>query len=232
MGGTRPSRALVLHFATPMATNRQTPLRKTGTLKTGALLLLLLLKPTTRTSSGTLVLTLAQLASSKMVSFLLSKSSGTLSRRFKPNPIVGAAMDLQVVPGGVCTDGKPTTSVKEGLSEATNVKEEEFLEGQAFYACMAPSQYVLPKVNSVAVTQTANAAKQKKCAQTLTKMLKMSQVTAGLATDDAKCITTALVEPTPANQAKTTNAACTGTGFSAVEYPLWLVGIGGGTSPA
>merc|ERR1712072_1449525 len=42
----------------------------------------------------------------------------------------------------------------------------------------------------------------------------------------------ALVEPTPANQAKTTNAACTGTGFSAVEYPLWLVGIGGGTSPA
>merc|ERR1719359_428662 len=147
-------------------------------------------------------------------------------------PFVGATMDLQVVPGGVCTDGKPTTSVKEGLSEATNVKEEEFLEGQAFYACMAPSQYVLPKVNSVAVTQTANAAKQKKCAQTLTKMLKMSQVTAGLATDDAKCITTALVEPTPANQAKTTNAACTGTGFSAVEYPLWLVGIGGGTSPA
>merc|ERR1712057_123515 len=156
----------------------------------------------------------------------------TKNADFKPVPFVGASMDLQVVPGGVCTDGKPTTSVKEGLSAAKNVEEEEFLEGQAFYASLAPSQHVLPKVNSVAVTQTANAAKQKKCAQTLTKMLKMSQVTAGLATDDAKCITTALVEPTPANQAKTTNAACTGTGFSAVEYPLWLVGIGGGTSPA
>merc|ERR1711959_244163 len=135
-----------------------------------------------------------------------------------------------------CTDGKPTTSVKEGLSAATNVKQEEFLEGQAFYACVAPSQYVLPKVNSVAVTQTANAAKQKTCAQTLTKMLKLNQVAAGVATDDAKCKTDALVPATEANQALPLTApattACTGTGYSAVEYPLWLVGIGGGTSPA
>merc|ERR1711904_353903 len=61
----------------------------------------------------------------------------TKNADFKPNAIVGAAMDLQVVPGGVCTDGVPTTSVKEGLSEAVNVKQEEFLEGQAFYACVA-----------------------------------------------------------------------------------------------
>merc|ERR1712057_125373 len=101
--------------------------------------------------------------------------------------------------GGVCTDGKPTTSVKEGLSAAKNVEEEEFLEGQAFYASLAPSQYVLPKVNSVAVTQTATAAR---------------------------------VTATTANQGLGSNAACTGTGYSAVEYPLWLVGIGGGTSPA
>merc|ERR1712094_102874 len=100
----------------------------------------------------------------------------TKNENFKPVPFVGATMNLQVSPGGVCTDGKPTTSVKEGLSEAVNVKQEEFLEGQAFYACVAPSQYVLPKVNSVAVTQTANAAKQKTCAQTLTKMLKLNQV--------------------------------------------------------
>merc|ERR1711959_471522 len=160
----------------------------------------------------------------------------TKNADFKPVPFVGASMDLQVVPGGVCTDGKPTTSVKEGLSAAKNVEEEEFLEGQAFYASLAPSQYVLPKVNSVAVTQTANAAKQKKCAQTLTKMLKLNQVAAGVATDDAKCKTDALVPATEANQALPPTApattACTGTGYSAVEYPLWLVGIGGGTSPA
>merc|ERR1712057_71746 len=125
----------------------------------------------------------------------------TKNANFTPNAIVGAAMDLQVVPGGVCTDGVPTTSVKEGLSEAVNAKQEEFLEGQAFYACVAPSQYVLPKVNSVAVTQTANAAKQKTCAQTLTKMLKLNQVAAGVATDDAKCKTDALVPATEANQA-------------------------------
>merc|ERR1712224_710734 len=29
-----------------------------------------------------------------------------------------------------------------------------------------------------------------------------------------------------------TNAACTGTGYSAVSYPLWPVKIGDGTSPA
>merc|ERR1739847_164351 len=138
----------------------------------------------------------------------------TKNADFKPTPLVGAQMDLQVTPGGVCTDGKPTTSVKEGLSAAVNVEQEEFLEGQAFYACLAPSQYVLPKVNSVAVTQTANAAKQKKCAQTLTKMLKMNQVTAGTKTDDAKCKADALVTATTANQALTTGAACTGTFYS------------------
>merc|ERR1739847_192624 len=156
----------------------------------------------------------------------------TKNADFKPTPLVGAQMDLQVTPGGVCTDGKPTTSVKEGLSAAVNVKQTEFLEGQAFYACLAPSQYVLPKVNSVAVTQTANAAKQKKCAQTLTKMLKMNQLSAGTKTDDAKCKADALVTATTANQALTTGAACTGTFYSAVGYPLWLVGIGGSTTPA
>merc|ERR1739847_130902 len=150
----------------------------------------------------------------------------TKNADFKPIPLVGAEMGLQVTPGGVCTDGKPTTSVKEGLSAATNVKQTEFLEGQAFYACLAPSQYVLPKVNSVAVTQTANAAKQKKCAQTLTKMLKMNQVTAGTKTDATKCKSDALVTAT------TSNAACTGTAERAVEYPLRLVGIGGSNSPA
>merc|ERR1711959_464714 len=45
---------------------------------------------------------------------------------------------------------------------------------------------------------------------------------------------TALLPATTANQAKTAanEAACTGTAQFAVEYPLWLVGIGSGTSPA
>merc|ERR1711985_123950 len=106
--------------------------------------------------------------------------------------------------------------------------------GQAFYTCLAPSQYALPKVNSVVATQTANAAKQKKCAQTLTSMLKLNTVSAGTKTDDERCINSALLPATTANQAITTAnaAACTGTAKFAVEYPLWLVGIGSGTSPA
>merc|ERR1712094_158460 len=118
----------------------------------------------------------------------------TKNENFKPVRFVGATMNLQVSPGGVCTDGKPTTYVKE----------EEFLEGQAFYACLAPSQYVLPKISTQTVsTQTANAAKQKKCAQTMTKMLKMNKVSAGTKTDDAKCKTTAVITATGANQALT-----------------------------
>merc|ERR1711977_205548 len=151
---------------------------------------------------------------------------------FKPVALQGGAMDQQTVPGGVCTDGDSSTSVKKGLSEAVNVEQEEFLEGQAFYTCLAPSQYVLPKVNSVVATQTANAAKQKKCAQTLTSMLKMNQLSAGTKTDDAKCKADALVTATTANQALTTGAACAGPFYSAVGYPLWLVGIGGSTTPA
>merc|ERR1711924_382044 len=128
--------------------------------------------------------------------------------------------------------GDSSTSVKEGLSEAVNLEQEEFLEGQAFYTCLAPSQYALPKVNSVVATQTANAAKQKKCAQTLTSMLKLNTVSAGTKTSDAKCKDDALMPATTAKQSEATNAACTGTAQFAVEYPLWLVGIGSGNSPA
>merc|ERR1711959_460293 len=139
---------------------------------------------------------------------------------FKPNALQGGAMAQQTVPGGVCTDGDSSTSVKEGLSEAVNLEQEEFLGGQAFYTCLAPSQYALPKVNSVVATQTANAAKQK------------NTVSAGTKTSDAKCKDDALMPATTAKQSEATNAACTGTAQFAVEYPLWLVGIGSGNSPA
>merc|ERR1712224_977013 len=153
----------------------------------------------------------------------------TKNKDFTPNPIVGAAMDAQTVTGTMCSDGSSSTSVKQGLSAALNVKEKEFLEGQAFYSVVAPSMYVLPKVNSLQATQTANAAKQKTCAQTLTQMLKMNQVTKGTSTSSGVCKADARVA---AGTTGTTNAACTGTGYSAVTYPLWPVKIGDGTSPA
>merc|ERR1712193_491172 len=65
-------------------------------------------------------------------------------------------------------------------------------------------------------------------------MLKLNTVSAGTKTDDERCINSALLPATTANQAITTAnaAACTGTAQFAVEYPLWLVGIGSGNSPA
>merc|ERR1739848_100257 len=54
----------------------------------------------------------------------------------------------------------------------------------------------------------------------------------GTKTDATKCKSDALVTATTANQDATSNAACTGTAQFAVEYPLWLVGIGGSNSPA
>merc|ERR1711959_663560 len=154
----------------------------------------------------------------------------TKNADFKPTPFIGGAMDSHTSPGGVCTDGDPTSKVKEGLSEALNVKEKEMLEGQAFFACVPPSQYNLPVV-STGTTQTINAAKQQVCARTLTKMLKMNLEYAGTSTDNAACKADAIVL---AGNPGTTAApgSCTGTGYSAIEYPLCYVGIGSGTGLA
>merc|ERR1712201_25137 len=130
--------------------------------------------------------------------------------------------------GGVCTGEAANNAKMEGLSAATNVKEKEMLEGQAFYACVAPSQYDLPVV-STGSTQTINAAKQQVCARTLTKMLRMNQVDAGTDTDSAVCKNTGIVlAGNPSPPAASGDGSCTGTGFSAIEYPLWYVGIGSG----
>merc|ERR1711959_555759 len=109
----------------------------------------------------------------------------TKNSAFLPTPLTGAAMEREIAPGGVCTGEAANNAKMEGLSAATNVKEKEQLEGQAFYAVLAPSQYVLPKVNSVATTQAANEARQKKCAETLTNMLRMNRVSAGTSTSAA-----------------------------------------------
>merc|ERR1711977_391939 len=149
----------------------------------------------------------------------------TKNSAFTPTPLTGAAMEREIVPGGVCTGEAANNAKMEGLSAATNVKEKEQLEGQAFYAVLAPSQYVLPKVNSVATTQAANEARQKKCSETITNMLRMNRVSAGTSTSAATCDANALAIPGVSTD------VCTGTGYSAVEYPLWMVGIGGGTTP-
>merc|ERR1712057_20911 len=150
----------------------------------------------------------------------------TKNSAFTPVPLTGEAMEREIVPGGVCTGEAANNAKMEGLSAAMNVKQKEMLEGQAFYACVAPSQYVLPKVNSVATTQAANAARQKKCSETITKMLKMNREDPGTSTSSATCVRASL----PGVAAAT--VACTGTDFSAIEYPLWMVGIGGGTTPS
>merc|ERR1711981_1203903 len=123
----------------------------------------------------------------------------TKNSAFTPVPLTGEAMEREIVPGGVCTGEAANNAKMEGLSAATNVKQKEMLEGQAFYACVAPSQYVLPKVN---------------------------RATAGTSTSTATCVRSSV----PGTDAAT--VACTGTGFSAIDYPLWMVGIGGGTTPS
>merc|ERR1712072_951378 len=112
----------------------------------------------------------------------------TKNSAFLPIPLSGDAMEREIAPGGVCTGEAANNAKMEGLSAAKNVKEMEMLEGQSFYACVAPSQYVLPKVNSVATTQAANAARQKKCSETITQMLKMNRATAGTSTSTATCV--------------------------------------------
>merc|ERR1711981_713019 len=149
----------------------------------------------------------------------------TKNSAFLPIPLSGDAMEREIAPGGVCTGEAANNAKMEGLSAAKNVKEMEMLEGQAFYAVLAPSQYVLPKVNSVATTQAANSARQKKCSETITQMLRMNRVAAGTSTSSATCKADALA-------IVGANDACTGTGYSAIEYPLWMVGIGGGTTPS
>lgn len=103
----------------------------------------------------------------------------------------------------------------EANSEVVNPAMTELLEGQAFYAALGPSQYSLPVTSTTAATQTARAAKQRRCAEEITAMMKINKA------DATTCTTT------------TCNSA---TGFinsySAINFPLWQVGIGAGNAPA
>merc|ERR1712057_36907 len=95
-----------------------------------------------------------------------------------------------------------------GNAAQTNPAMVELLEGQAFYAALAPSQYSLPTTSSTATTQTARTAKQKQCATHITSMMKVNKATA-----------------------VTAEAGKFGHSYSAINFPLWKVGIGAGNTP-
>merc|ERR1712072_946830 len=155
-------------------------------------------------------------------------------------PMVGGNMVAETSPGGMY-NGASTTA---GLSAYKNPTQVNQLEGQAFYACMAPMQYTLQTTSANAATQKIRADKQKICAETITKMLKIdSAASASTPTGTTGCVNrnlapaalvatgtqTAGNAPTAVEVA---NAAttCRGSLAGAVQFPLWKVGIGGTTT--
>merc|ERR1719181_1784396 len=123
-------------------------------------------------------------------------------------------------PGGMCP---PSGNNILGLSEYASPTEKNLLEGQAFYAVIAPMQYTMQKTSTVVTTQANNAAKQKVCAETLTKMYKVNQTPATTVTDGAACANPNGGAP-GIDLAGATN--CRGSDVNAINYPIWKVKIG------
>merc|ERR1711959_113434 len=138
------------------------------------------------------------------------EGTGDISE-FEP-PLSGGDMSAAVSPGTMCPqhgsgNGQPTTASVIANVKLTNPKMKEYVEGQAFYAAFAPSQYSLPTTSTTEATQTARANKQKKCAEEITQMMKLNKIAASEA-----------------------SATKFGFSYSAINFPLWRVAIG--TSPA
>jgi hypothetical protein len=166
----------------------------------------------------------------------------SLPKEFIP-AMSGGDMVAEVTPGGMCSGG----STKTGLSGYKNPTQVNQLEGQAFYACMAPMQYTLQTTSTNTATQKLRADKQKLCAQTLTQMLKINTVSAAASTPTCSGAKSCSVAGGGANgatncvnrnqaaganaptTAEVANAAttCRGSLVGAVSFPLWKVGIGG-----
>merc|ERR1712057_130161 len=126
---------------------------------------------------------------------------------FEP-PLSGGDMSAAVSPGTMCPqhgsgNGQPTTASVIANVKLTNPKMKEYVEGQAFYAAFAPSQYSLPTTSTTEATQTARANKQKKCAEEITQMMKLNKIAASEA-----------------------SATKFGFSYSAINFPLWRVAIG------
>merc|ERR1711959_879636 len=110
--------------------------------------------------------------------------TGLLSA-FNP-PLSGGDMSTEDSPGLMCPahgsgDGY-TLKTQAEIYATVSPPMKEYLEGQAFYAALAPSQYSIPTTSTTAATQTANAKKQKKCAEHITSMMKLNKIAASKAT--------------------------------------------------
>merc|ERR1719359_1226530 len=160
--------------------------------------------------------------------------TGLLSA-FNP-PLVGGDMSAESSPGDMCpahgSGNGYTAKTYSAIYAQTSPPMKELLEGQAFYAALAPSQYSLPTTSTTAATQTARAKKQKKCAEHITSMMKLNKKAESLG---------AMVTNPADNTA--TEATATGSGtssaaetvfdysYSSIDFPLWKVALGAG-SPA
>jgi len=135
-------------------------------------------------------------------------------------PIVGGDMSATASPGGMCPVSGTDIVGVQGYASPTEVN---LLEGQAFYAVMAPMQYTIQKTSTNTNTQSTNASKQKTCAETLTKMMKVAQTPATTATNAAGC-----ANPNGGTAIALSDAAanCRGSDVNAIDYPMWKVKIG------
>jgi hypothetical protein len=152
-------------------------------------------------------------------------------------PMSGGNMVAETTPGGMCNGGDTVT----GLSVYKNPKMVSLLEGQAFYACMAPMQYTLQTTSTNTATQKVRADKQRICAETLTSMLKvsgsaattstckgLSSCTSATATGTTTCVNVNKADGTAAGTDLTdTTKVCRGSLESAIDFPIWPVKIGG-----
>jgi len=135
-------------------------------------------------------------------------------------PLAGGDMAAESPVGTMCPmhgsgNGYSTSTV--GNVNQVNPSETLLLEGQAFYVSLAPSQYSLPLTSTTAETQTANEAKQKQCATHITSMMKMSKAVAVESSGTPPSFTGTLSTGTPGKF---------GYDYSAIDFPLWKVGIG------
>merc|ERR1712216_1057505 len=90
-----------------------------------------------------------------------------------------------------------------GVQGYASPTEVNLLEGQAFYAVMAPMQYTIQKTSTNTNTQSTNASKQKTSAE-------------GCANPNGG--TAIALSDAAAN--------CRGSDVNAIDYPMWKVKIG------
>merc|ERR1711981_1447739 len=142
----------------------------------------------------------------------------------------GDTMALEESPGVMCPVSS-TGGVK-GVSKYVNPQQVYQLEGQAFYAVMAGMQRAIASpVGVQSATQTTNAARQKKCSETITKMMKMNGVSASTdTTGNGPGGAVCTVKDAFSAVQTTSQQYCRGTDKSAIQFPVWSVAIGAGTA--